>query len=115
MRKLINQPDDFVAEVIEGILAAHGDRLRVAAEDQRALVRADGPGDRVGIVTGGGSGHLPTFLGYVGEGLCTGVAIGNVFSSPPAEQILDATRASHGGRGVLYLFGNYGGDIMSFG
>jgi dihydroxyacetone kinase len=115
MRKLINQPDDFVDEVIEGILAAHGDRLRVAADDPRALVRADGPGGRVGIVTGGGSGHLPTFLGYVGVGLCTGVAIGNVFSSPSAEQVLDATRASDGGRGVLYLFGNYGGDIMSFG
>lgn len=115
MRKLINAPDDFVDEVIEGILAAHGDSLRVAAEDQRAIVRADAPGDRVGIVTGGGSGHLPTFLGYVGAGLCSGVAIGNVFSSPSADQILDATRASDSGRGVLYLFGNYGGDIMSFG
>jgi dihydroxyacetone kinase-like protein len=115
MRKIINDPEAFVDEVIEGILLAHGDSLRAVSEDRRALVRADAPGDRVGIVTGGGSGHLPVFLGYVGAGLCSGVAIGNVFSSPSAEQILDATRASDCGRGVLYLFGNYGGDIMSFG
>ena len=65
-------------------------------------------------MTGGGSGHLPLFLGYVGQGLCTAVAIGNVFSSPSPEQILAATRAAHGGAGVLYLYGNYGGDVMNF-
>jgi dihydroxyacetone kinase len=115
VRKLINDPADFADEVIDGILLAHGDRLRAASDDRRALVRADAPGDRVGIVTGGGSGHLPLFLGYVGQGLCSGVAIGNVFSSPSAEQVLAATTASDSGRGVLYLFGNYGGDVMSFG
>ena len=115
MRKLINDPDHFVDEVIDGILTAHGDRLRAVSEDGRALVRADAPGDRVGIVTGGGSGHLPVFLGYVGTGLCSGVAIGNVFSSPSGEQVLAATTASDCGRGVLYLIGNYGGDVMSFG
>jgi phosphoenolpyruvate---glycerone phosphotransferase subunit DhaK len=114
MRKLINDPADFVDEVIDGILSAYPDQLRAASEDRRALVRADAPGDRVGIVTGGGSGHLPVFLGYVGQGLCSGVAVGNVFSSPSAEQILAATRESDSGRGVLYLFGNYGGDVMNF-
>jgi dihydroxyacetone kinase len=115
MKKLLNNPDQFVDEMLEGLLAAHGDQLRAASADKRALVRADAPLDgRVGIVTGGGSGHLPVFLGYVGEGLCTGVAIGNVFSSPSSEQILEATRASSGGAGVLYLYGNYGGDVLNF-
>jgi dihydroxyacetone kinase len=115
MRKLINDPGNFADEVIDGILQAHGDVLRAVTDDRRALVRSDAPGDRVGIVTGGGSGHLPLFLGYVGPGLCSGVAVGNVFSSPSAEQILAATAASDSGRGVLYLFGNYGGDVMNFG
>jgi dihydroxyacetone kinase len=115
MRKLINNPDDFVDEVLDGILVAHADQLRSASEDNRAVVRADSPADgRVGIVTGGGSGHLPVFLGYVGKGLCSGVAVGNVFSSPSPEQVHAATVASSGGAGVLYLYGNYGGDVFNF-
>lgn len=115
MKKIINEPASFVDEMLDGLLAAHPDMLRAAGADHRALVRADAPvADKVGIVTGGGSGHLPVFLGYVGFGLCSGVAIGNVFSSPSMDQILDATRASNGGAGVLYLYGNYGGDVMNF-
>ncbi len=115
MRKLINDPNDFVDEVLDGILAAHPDQLRSASPDNRALVRADSPAEgRVGIVTGGGSGHLPVFLGYVGRGLCSGVAVGNVFSSPSPDQVLAATKASSGGAGVLYLYGNYGGDVFNF-
>lgn len=115
MKKIINEPESFVDEVIEGILAAHPDQLRAASPDSRAVVRADAPiQGQVGIVTGGGSGHLPVFLGYVGEGLCSGVAIGNVFSSPSASQVLAATRASDGGEGVLYVYGNYGGDVLNF-
>jgi dihydroxyacetone kinase len=114
MRKLINDPSHFVDEVIDGILIAHPNSLRAVSTDQRAIVRKDYPNGNVGIVTGGGSGHLPLFLGYVGSGLCSGVALGNVFSSPSAEQILAATKAVDGGRGVLYLFGNYGGDVMNF-
>lgn len=101
--------------MLEGLLLAHPDMLRPAPDDNRALVRADAPlAGKVGIVTGGGSGHLPVFLGYVGQGLCTGVAIGNVFSSPSPECILAATGASSGGAGVLYLYGNYGGDVLNF-
>jgi len=115
MRKLINNPDDFVDEVLEGILAAHPDQLRSASVDNRAIVRADSPRDgQVGIVTGGGSGHLPVFLGYVGKGLCSAVAVGNVFSSPSPEQVHAATLACSGGAGVLYLYGNYGGDVFNF-
>ncbi len=68
----------------------------------------------MGIVTGGGSGHLPLFMGYVGFGLADGVAVGDVFASPSSEQVLEATRAVDAGTGVLYLYGNYGGDVMNF-
>jgi phosphoenolpyruvate---glycerone phosphotransferase subunit DhaK len=115
VKKLINDPASFVDEMLEGILAAHPDSLRAVGPDLRVLVRADAPvSGHVGIVTGGGSGHLPVFLGYVGRGLCSGVAVGNVFSSPSMDQILDATRAVNGGAGVLHLFGNYGGDVLNF-
>jgi dihydroxyacetone kinase len=96
-------------------LIAHPAWIKSATADKRALVRKDAPkAGRVGIVTGGGSGHLPGFLGYVGEGLCSGVAVGNVFSSPSSEQILEATKAVNGGAGVLYVYGNYGGDVLNF-
>ncbi|MBL3688170.1 DAK2 domain-containing protein [Leucobacter zeae] len=115
MRKIINGADGFVDEVLEGILLAHPDELRAATEDLRALVRADAPAPgRVGIVTGGGSGHLPCFLGYVGRGLCSAVAVGNVFSSPSPAQIHAASVAVDGGAGLLYLYGNYGGDVYNF-
>ena len=114
MQKIINNPDTFVEETLEGILLAHPDRLR-AADNPRAIVRADAPVQgKVAIATGGGSGHLPVFMGYVGEGLADGAAIGNVFASPSAEEMLAVTQAIHGGAGVLYLYGNYGGDVMNF-
>ncbi len=116
MKKLINDPVDFVDEMLDGLLMAHPGMLKAVSDDRRALARRDAPFEgRVGIVTGGGSGHLPVFLGYVGRGLCTGVAVGDVFSSPSSEQIVAATRASSGGAGVLYLYGNYGGDVLNFG
>ena len=115
MRKIINTPEGFVDEMLDGILLAHPDQLRAATQDRRALVRSDAPkAGRVGIVTGGGSGHLPFFLGYVGRGLCSAVAVGNVFSSPSAAQIHAASRAVDGGAGLLYLYGNYGGDVYNF-
>lgn len=115
MRKLINDAEHFVVEMLDGILGAHPDQLKVAADDPHALVAAAAPvAGKVGIVTGGGSGHLPLFLGYVGEGMLDGVAVGDVFASPSADQVLQATRAVNGGAGVLYLYGNYGGDLMNF-
>src|SRR4051795_9625140 len=115
MKKLLNDPEYFVDEMLDGLLRAHPDMLKAASDDRRALVRADAPLEgKVGIVTGGGSGHLPVFLGYVGAGLCDGVAVGKVFSSPSAGQVHAATRAVDGGAGVLYLYGNYGGDIYNF-
>ena len=115
MKKIINDPASFVDEFVEGILLAHPDMLKTPGTDRRVMVRSDAPvAGKVGIVTGGGSGHLPLFKGYVGRGLCDGVAIGNVFSSPSSAQVLEATKAVNGGSGVLYLYGNYGGDVFNF-
>ena len=111
----MNEPGAFVDQMLEGLLLAHPDQLRSCGGTNRVLVRADAPvADKVGIVTGGGSGHLPVFLGYVGRGLASGVAIGNVFSSPSVDQIVAATRGVHSGKGILYLYGNYSGDVLNF-
>ncbi|MCL8207084.1 MAG: dihydroxyacetone kinase subunit DhaK [Actinomycetia bacterium] len=113
MQKFLNDPLDFVDEALEGILRAHpADLRRVSA---RGLIRADAPLPRkVGLVTGGGFGHLPLFLGYVGDGLADGVAVGNVFASPGAIDIAAVGRAVSAGHGVLFLIGNYFGDVANF-
>ena len=115
MKKLINDPYKVVEDTLSGILKAYPYHLKMAKGSSRALVRADGPiKGKVAIVTGGGSGHIPVFLGYVGPGLLDGVAVGNVFSSPSSDDMLVAAKEAHGGAGVLYLFGNYSGDKMNF-
>ncbi len=115
MKKFVNNPKHFVDEMIEGILYAHPDRLKCINNDLRCLVRAEKSGrGKVGIMTGGGSGHLPLFLGYIGDKLIDGAAIGGVFQSPSAEQMYAVTKEIDQGRGVLYLFGNYTGDIINF-
>jgi len=115
MKTFYNNAETYVDEMLEGIVNAHPDQLKFAEGEKRAILRADAPvKDKVSIVTGGGSGHLPVFMGYVGRGLIDGAAIGNVFASPSMNQMLTLTKAVHGGKGVLYLYGNYGGDIMNF-
>jgi dihydroxyacetone kinase-like protein len=115
MKKIINDPYQVVEETLSGILKAYPYHLRTTKDSPRALVRADAPvKGKVGICTGGGSGHIPVFIGYVGPGLLDGVSVGNVFSSPGAEDMLAATREVNGGAGVLYIFGNYSGDVMNF-
>ena len=115
MKKILNDPENYVPEMLEGLLAAHPGRLKAAAGDVHCIVRADAPKQgKVGIVTGGGSGHLPVFLGYVGPGLLDGCAVGDVFASPTIDQMYETTKAVNGGAGVLHLFGNYGGDVMNF-
>ncbi|MCX7774584.1 MAG: dihydroxyacetone kinase subunit DhaK [Rectinemataceae bacterium] len=115
MRKLINKPEDFVEEVIEGIMMAYGDRLRLHNGDSRIVLRNPParPG-KVAIVTGGGSGHLPVFLGYVGRGMLDGCAVGNVFASPSSQKMFEMIKAVDSGAGVLCLYGNYGGDNLNF-
>jgi dihydroxyacetone kinase len=105
-----------VDEFLAGLLKAYPQDFNAVPGAKRALTRVDPPGaaPKVGIVTGGGSGHLPLFLGYVGQGLCSGVAVGNTFSSPSADAILAATKASDRGKGVLFLYGNYSGDGINF-
>lgn len=114
MQKILNKPENFVDEMVEGIIAAHPRSLKHVNDDLRCLVTATGKAGKVGIATGGGSGHLPLFLGYVGDGLLDGCAIGGVFQSPSADQMLEVTKAIDDGAGVLYIYGNYGGDIMNF-
>ncbi|MGA3214870.1 MAG: dihydroxyacetone kinase subunit DhaK [Acidimicrobiales bacterium] len=116
MRKIMNNPKNFVDDFLDGLLKAYPKDFRAVPGFPRALTRVEpsGAGPKVAIVTGGGSGHLPLFLGYVGQGLCSGVAVGNTFSSPSAEAILAATKASESGRGVLFLYGNYSGDGINF-
>ena len=101
--------------MLDGLCAAHPEAFKRLGDDGRVLARADGavPG-KVGIVTGGGSGHLPVFLGYVGDGLLDACAVGNVFAGPRVDDCQAAARAADGGAGVLQLYGNYGGDRMNF-
>jgi dihydroxyacetone kinase-like protein len=115
MKTFYNNPEAYVDEMLEGIVSAHPDQLKFVEGEKRVILRTAAPvKDKVSIVTGGGSGHLPVFMGYVGRGLLDGAAIGNVFASPSMNQVLTMTRAVHGGKGVLYLYGNYGGDVMNF-
>lgn len=115
MKKILNDPYRYVDEMLEGLVAAHPQFYRRAGDGGRVIARAGAPTPgKVGIVSGGGSGHLPIFTGYVGPGLLDACAIGDVFASPSAEQMADAICAADAGAGVLRLYGNYGGDIMNF-
>ncbi|MDR3495020.1 MAG: dihydroxyacetone kinase subunit DhaK [Ancalomicrobiaceae bacterium] len=115
MKKILNDPFHYVDELLEGLVAAHPEFYRRTGIGGRVIAR---PGEarpgKVGIVTGGGSGHLPVFTGYVGKGLLDACAVGDVFASPSVDQMADAIRVANGGAGVLRLYGNYGGDIMNF-
>lgn len=114
MKKILNDPQDYVEQMLQGLVLAHPQYYEQAG-DGRVIKRAGGirPG-KVGVVSGGGSGHLPIFTGYVGKGLLDACAIGEVFSSPSVDQMAEAMRAANGGAGVLRLYGNYGGDRMNF-
>jgi len=114
MKKFLNNAEDFVDEMLDGIYAAHPRQLAFVAGDKRCMVSATRVAGKVGLATGGGSGHLPLFLGYVGAGLLDGAAVGGVFQSPSADQMFEVTKAIDQGAGVLYIYGNYTGDIMNF-
>ncbi len=115
MKKILNSPEAYVDETLEGLVAAHPESFRRLGDDGRVIARAAGAvKGKVGIVTGGGSGHLPVFLGYVGDGLLDACAVGNVFAGPRVDDCQAAAKAADGGAGVLQLYGNYGGDRMNF-
>ena len=115
IKKILNEGGSAVDEMLDGILAAHPRHIERVAGSARAIVARDGVrAGKVGLVIGGGSGHEPTFVGFVGRGLADAAAVGNVFASPPPDPILACTRAVSGGAGVLYMYGNYAGDVMNF-
>ncbi|MBV6658657.1 MAG: dihydroxyacetone kinase subunit DhaK, partial [Devosiaceae bacterium] len=115
VKKLLNDADHAVDEMLEGILHAHPNHLVLSPENNRAVIAKDGPRPgKVGLVIGGGSGHEPTFLGFVGRGLADAAAIGNVFASPPPDPIIACAKAVSQGEGVLFMYGNYAGDVMNF-
>lgn len=114
MKKLLNKPADYVNEALDGLCAAFPGYVR-AGRTGRVIARASGASrGQVGVVTGGGFGHLPVFAGYVGDGLLSACAVGEVFAGPPADVCADSIRAANGGAGVVCVLGNYGGDKMSF-
>jgi dihydroxyacetone kinase-like protein len=114
MKKLINKPEDVVKEELQGIATAHADLVKVHY-DPNFIVRADAPvKGKVGVISGGGSGHEPMHGGFVGPGMLDAACPGAVFTSPTPDQMLEATKAVNGGAGVLHIVKNYTGDIMNF-
>lgn len=114
MKKLMNTPEGYTDDMLRGIYAANPSMVRYADGDLRCYCTANKVPGKVAVITGGGTGHLPLFLGYVGEGLLDGCGVGGVFQSPSAEQIFSVSKAVEAGAGILYCYGNYTGDIMNF-
>ena len=113
MQKFINDPSLVVDDMLQGFIRAHAD-LVLPTENDRVLKYRHAPVEgKVGIVTGGGSGHKPAFIGYIGRNMCDAVAVGEIFTSPPAQMFYDAIKAADGGKGVAILYGNYAGDNMN--
>src|SRR5438270_6435570 len=114
MKKLINKPEDVVKEALAGMAVAHADLIRVDIENQ-VIVRKNAPvHGKVGVISGGGSGHEPMHGGFVGVGMLDAACPGEVFTSPVPDQVLAATRAVDGGTGVVHIVKNYTGDVMNF-
>lgn len=114
MKKIINDPNNYIKEMLEGIYIAHHNEYKYINNDLHCLVSTHKKAGKVGIATGGGSGHLPLFLGYVGDGMLDGCCVGDVFQSPSAQQMFNITKEIDQGAGVLYIYGNYNGDIFNF-
>jgi len=112
MQRIINNPDDIVDEMLEGFLKAHVNIVE-GTKSKRVVKAKNIADDKVGVITGGGSGHKPAFVGYVGKNLCDAAAVGEIFSSPTAMAFLEAAKAADQGKGVACLYGNYSGDNMN--
>lgn len=113
MKKIINKPEEYTEDMLKGIYMSHSE-VKPAAGNPRCYCTAKKVPGKVAIITGGGTGHLPLFLGYVGEGMLDGCGVGGVFQSPSSEWIYEVTKEVEAGAGALYLYGNYTGDIMNF-
>ncbi|KSV81918.1 dihydroxyacetone kinase subunit K [Sinorhizobium sp. Sb3] len=113
MQRFVNNPDEVVEDTVKGFVKAHRDVVRLA-ENPRVIAAVGAPTQgKVGVVTGGGSGHEPAFIGYTGRNMLDAVAVGELFSSPTAKSFHDAIREANGGKGVVVLYGNYAGDNMN--
>src|SRR5881392_3379074 len=113
MKKLINDPADVVAEALRGVAVAHPE-LRID-QTNRIVYRGDAPiPGKVGLISGGGSGHEPLHGGFVGRGMLDAACAGEVFTSPVPDQMLEATKNVDGGAGVLHIVKNYTGDVLNF-
>lgn len=112
MQRILNNPDNIVDEMLEGFLKVHSDMVE-PTENSRVVKAKNIPEGKVGVITGGGSGHKPAFIGYVGKNLCDAAAVGEICSSPTAVAFLDAAKAADQGKGVACLYGNYSGDNMN--
>jgi dihydroxyacetone kinase-like protein len=113
VKKILNDPSRVVTETLEGMVLA-SDGLTTLIPGRSIVVRTDKRPGKVALLVGGGSGHEPMFAGYVGPGLADGAVCGQVFAAPSPDLVLDATQAVDGGKGVLYIYGNYAGDVMNF-
>ncbi len=113
MNKVINNKDKLITEMIEGIISAYNGKVK-QVDGQNAIVKIDIPENKIALVVGGGSGHEPAYHGLVGNNMADGAAIGNIFASPNPEVIMKCAESVHRGRGVLFLYGNYSGDVMNF-
>jgi dihydroxyacetone kinase-like protein len=113
MQKFINDPSLAVDEMLQGYVKAHPDLVSITTNDRVLKYRNAPVEGKVGIVTGGGSGHKPAFIGYLGKNMVDAVAVGEIFTSPPAQMFYDAILAADGGKGVAILYGNYAGDNMN--
>lgn len=113
MQRILNNPDNIVDEMLEGFVKTHGDIVKTTFHPRVIAAKETPISGKVGVVTGGGSGHKPAFIGYVGDNMCDAAAVGEICSSPTAAAFLDAFRAADGGAGVACLYGNYSGDNMN--
>lgn len=113
MQRILNDPDFIVDEMLSGFVKTHKDIVRQSTENKRVITAANLPQNRVAVVTGGGSGHKPAFIGYVGQNMCDAAAVGEICSSPTAKAFYDSFRAVDCGKGVACLYGNYSGDNMN--
>lgn len=113
MQRVINHAETVVEDLLTGFVATHPDLVRVSERNPRVIVSTSVTAGRVGLVTGGGSGHEPAFIGYLGPGMVDAVAVGEVFTSPSAQMFLDAFREADQGLGVACLYGNYAGDNLN--
>lgn len=114
MKKIMNDPENYTDDMLRGIYGAYPDMVKYVESDLRCYCTAKKKKGKVAVITGGGTGHMPLFLGYVGENLLDGCGVGGVFQSPSSEQIYHVAKEVESGAGILFLYGNYTGDIMNF-